>query len=176
MGCVQNLQHSQNKTFNRFWELGSDRSYFIGGRSVGNLALSRIFYHGPSLLRVLYAYYQDLIGPVTVDWVFQNEGMQNQGNVHDVKVPPGYNNFFCNLASDLFNNPIGLLIYVRDSNLETMGAMYMEHVVVPNHTWATDAQGTIVQENVALQYERAIPVNVNAVALVSGLEDNLIGT
>ena len=174
IGCVQNVNHSQNKTFMRIWELGSDRSYFIGGRTVGNLALSRVFYHGPSLLRVLYAYYQDSTGPVTVDYVFPNGAIENTANPHDVRVPPGYENFFLNLASDLFNQPIGLLLYVRDSALDIMGALYLESVVVPNHTWATDAQGTIVQETAALQYERVIPVQVDAVALVQGFEENLL--
>ena len=138
------------------------------------MALSRVFYHGPSLLRVLYAYYQDSTGPVTVDYVFPNGAIENTANPHDVRVPPGYENFFLNLASDLFNQPIGLLLYVRDSALDIMGALYLESVVVPNHTWATDAQGTIVQETAALQYERVIPVQVDAVALVQGFEENLL--
>lgn len=170
IGCVQNVNHSQNKTFMRVWELGSDRSYFIGGRTVGNLALSRVFYHGPSLLRVLYAYYQDVEGPITFDYLFPNGAIVNTANPHNVRIPPGYENFFLNLASDLFNQPIGLLLYVRDSSLDIMGALYLESVVVPNHTWATDAQGTIVQETAALQYERVIPVQVDAVTLVQGFE------
>lgn len=171
IGATQNLNHSQNKTFMRIWELGSERSYFIGGRTVGNLALARVFYHGPSLLRVLYAYYnaaQDA-PPIQVPWLFPNPGAANMANPHDVIVPPGYENLFLNLASDLFNQPIGLLIYMRDSELKAMGAIYLEHVIVPNHTWATDAQGTIVQETVAMQYERVIPVSVDAHPLVTGL-------
>lgn len=175
IGCVQNVNHSQNKTFMRIWELGSDRSYFIGGRTVGNLALSRVFYHGPSLLRVLYAYYQDVEGPVTIDYLFPNGSILETANPHNVRVPPGYENFFLNLASDLFNQPIGLLLYVRDSSLDIMGALYLESVVVPNHTWATDAQGTIVQETAALQYERVIPVQVDAVNLVQGFVEGLLG-
>lgn len=175
VGVTQNINMSQNKTFMRVWELGSDRSYFIGGRTVGQLALSRVYYHGPSLLRVLYAYYQDAIGPVQVPWVFPNVGAANMPNPHDVIVPPGYENLFLNLASDLFNQPIGLLVYMRDSNLDTVGAIYLEACYIPNHTWATDAQGTIVQETAAIQYERVVPVNVSAVSLVSGLADAVAG-
>lgn len=175
IGATQNINHSQNKTFMRVWELGSDRSYFIGGRVVGQLALSRVYYHGPSLLRVLYAYYQDMAGPVKVPAVFDNPGIDNMANPHDVIVPPGYENLFLNLASDLFNQPIGLLIYMRDSNLDTVGSVYMEACYIPNHTWATDAQGTIVQETAAIQYERVIPVNANAVSLVSGLASAVSG-
>lgn len=168
IGATQNLNHSQNKTFMRIWELGSERSYFIGGRTVGNLALARVFYNGPSLLRVLYAYYNDTTGQTQVPWLFPNPGYITTANPHDVIVPPGYENLFLNLASDLFNQPIGLLIYMRDSSLKALGAIYLEHCIVPNHTWATDAQGTIVQETVAMQYERVIPVSVDAVPLVVG--------
>ena len=177
IGVTQNINHSQNKTFMRIWELGSERSYFIGGRTVGQLALSRVYYHGASLLRVLYAYYTDVGsgGAVVVPWMFPNQGAYNMANPHDVIVPPGYENLFLNLASDLFNQPIGLLIYMRDSNLNTVGAVYLEACYAPNHTWATDAQGTIVQETVAIQYERVIPVNVAAVSLVTGLSEAVAG-
>lgn len=175
IGAIQNINMSQNKTFMRVWELGSDRSYFIGGRTVGQLALSRVYYDGQSLLRVLFAYYQDLIGPVQVPWVFPNVGAMTMANPHDVIVPPGYENLFLNLASDLFNQSIGLLIYMRNSNLDTLGAMYLENCVLPNHTWTTDAQGTIVQETVAVQYERVVPVNVSAVSLISGLTQAVSG-
>jgi len=168
IGVTQNINHSQNKTFMRVWELGSERSYFIGGRTVGQLALSRIFYHGPSILRVMYAYYEDQKVPLNVPWLFPNIGAKSMPNKHEVIVPPGYENLFLNLASDLFNQPIGLMIYMKDSNLFTMGAIYLEACYIPNHTWATDAQGTIVQETVAVQYERVVPVNVTAVSLVTG--------
>lgn len=177
VGITQNINHSQNKTFMRIWELGSERSYFIGGRTVGQLALSRVYYHGPSMLRVLYAYYQDLIGSVQVPAIFDNPAINSDESVgpnrHDVIIPPGYENLYCNLASDLFNQPIGLLVYMRDSNLNTVGALYLEACYLPNHTWATDAQGTIVQETVAVQYERVMPVNVANVTLVSGLSGAL---
>lgn len=176
IGAIQNFNMSQNKTFFRVMELGSDRAYLLGGRTVGQLALGRVYYHGPSLLRAIYAYYRDPIGRVTVDWVFPNPGPDNVANKHDVIVAPGFENLFLNLASDLFNQPIGLLLFVRDSELDVMGAIYLESVVVPNHTWATDAQGTIVQESVALQYERIVPVEVAAVALVTGLEAGIQGT
>lgn len=169
IGITQNVNLQQNKQFMRVWELGSERSYWIGGRTTGNLALSRVFYDGQSLLRILYAYYQDLVGDVQVPWVFPNIGAANMSNPHDVIVPPGYENLFLNLASDLFNQPIGILVYMRNSNLDTMGAVYLEACVIPNHSFATDAQGTIVQESVGMQYERVVPVNVGGVGLVSGL-------
>ncbi len=168
IGVVQNIGLSHNRNFARFWELGSERSYFISGRTVGQLQLSRIMYHGPSLLRMLYAYYQDLVSPTIVPFVFENPGAASVANPHDVKIPPGYENIFLNLASDLFSQPIGLLMYFRDSNEDTVGAIYMESAYVPSHQIATDAGGTVIQESAAIQFERAVPVAVKGLALISG--------
>lgn len=175
VGVIQNVNLSHNRTFNRIFEVGSERSYFVSGRTIGQLSLARILYHGPSLLRMLYAYYEDAIPPTVVEAVFPNAGIATVANPHDVIIPAGYENLFLNLASDLFNQPVGLLLYVRDSNLDTYGAVYLEGCYVPNHTWATDAQGVIVQESAAVQFERAVPVAVSALSLISGASGSALG-
>lgn len=169
IGIVQNFNLSHNRQFSRIFEIGSERSFFISGRTIGQLGLSRVMYHGPSLLRVLYAYYQDLFPPTLIPSVVgaNNLGAITVANAHDVKIPPGYENLYLNLASDLFNQPMGLMAYFRDSNEDTVGSVYLESCYIPNHTIATDAQGTIIQENVGVQFERAVPVAVSALALVA---------
>lgn len=168
IGVVQNVNLSHNRSFARFWELGSERSYFISGRTMGQMQLSRIMYHGPSLLRMLYAYYQDLLPPTVVPFVFPNAGPATVANPHNVKIPPGYENIYLNLASDLFSQPIGLMMYFRDSNEDTVGSIYLESCYIPSHTIATDSGGTVIQENAAVQFERAVPVAVSSLALISG--------
>ena len=166
IGVVQNFSLGQQLQISRFFELGSTRSYFIPGRSIGQMQLSRVMYHGPSLLRVLYAYYQDIIPPTLVDPVFANVGSATVDNPHDVVIPPGYENIFLNLASDLFTQPIGLLLLMKDSNEQTMGAAYFESCYIPNHNIGTDAMGTIIQESVGIQFERMIPIATEVVGLI----------
>jgi len=168
LGVVQNFNLSHTRQFNRIFEIGSERSFFISGRTFGQIGLARVLYHGPSLLRVLYAYYQDLFPPTLIPSVIgaNNIGALTVANAHNVKIAPGYENLYLNLASDLFSQPIGLMAYFRDSNEDTVGAIYMEGSYIPNHTIATDAQGTIIQESVGVQFERAVPVAVSALALV----------
>lgn len=168
IGVVQNMSLGHNKAFARFWELGSERSYFIAGRTQGQLQLSRIMYHGPSLLRMLYAYYQDLVPPTIVPFVFNNVGPTTVANPHDVKIPPGFENIFLNLASDLFSQPCGILLYFRDSNEDTVGAIYLEACYVPSHQIATDAGGVVIQESASMQFERGVPVAVKGLALITG--------
>ena len=160
VGMTQQVGLSQNRQFSRFWEVGSERSYFISGRTMQQMTLSRVYYHGPSLLRVLYAYYDD---GLTVTSLLAGSWALNP-NPHQVQNAAGYQNLFMNLASDLFAQPVGLMLYMKDSNFETIGAGYCESCVIPNHTLMTDAQGTVVQENVALQFERVVPINVESAA------------
>ncbi len=169
IGGLQNFSLGQNKNFARIYELGSYRSYFIAGRDFGQIGLGRVYYHGASLLRLLYAYYQDALvgGGVTIAQMYQSSAGQNQANPHDVIISPGYENIFLNLGSDLFSQPVGLLLYLRDSNNRTLGSGYFEHVVVPNHNLAVDSQGLLIQEQCGLQYERLVPVKVTDVNLVT---------
>jgi len=174
VGVIQNFNLGQNRNFSRIFELGSDRSYFIPGRTVGQVGLSRVHYHGPSLLRVLYAYFVDIVPPTQVDWLWPNVGAMRTLNPHDVRVSPGYDNLLLNLASDMFAQPIGLGFFVRDSSLQTLGAFYLERCYIPSSTWATDAMGTLVQESVALQYERLVPIKVRSIPLITGISGSSI--
>jgi len=175
IGLVQNFSLSHNSQFNRIFELGSERSYFIRGRTVGQIALGRVMYHGPSILRALYAAFTDIQLPVTVP-PFTLTGLAADlltPNKHNVKVRPGYSNIYLNLASDLFAQPIGLLIKTMDSNEQTTGAVYAEGCYVPNHTFSTDSQGLMIQEQVALQFERVVPVKTNMLNLIQGATESI---
>lgn len=175
IGIVQNFNLSHTRNFSRIFEIGSERSYFIAGRTVGQIGLGRMYYHGASLLRILYAYYQDLIPPTLVPAMFPNAGAASMSNPHDVVIPPGYENIYLNLASDLFAQPVGMLMYIRDINLHTLGAAYFEACYMPNHSLATDAQGVLIQESVAVQFERMVPVAVAALTLISNSTSNNAG-
>lgn len=175
IGIVQNFSLSQNKNFARFWELGSERSYFIAGRSVAQAGFGRVLYNGPSLLRMMYAFYNDIVPPTLVP-TFGVDAKVSAGvaNQHDVKIPAGYENIYLNLASDLFSQPCGLLVYMKDSNETTLGACYLEETYIPSHSIATDAQGVVIQEQVSLQPERVVPIAVSSVALIeSAVEEAL---
>lgn len=176
IGVVQSFNLGQTSQVMRLWEIGSERSYFVRGRTMGQLGLGRIMYHGPSLLRVLYAYLgegePDSGGKF--DALYKNNARAslntNSTTTYDSKneynSSPGHENLWLDLASDVFSQPIGLLLYMRDSNNDTVGAFYFEYCMISNHGFATDAGGTILTENAAIMYERMIPIDVSAVSLV----------
>jgi hypothetical protein len=186
IGLTQNVALSQNKAISRIFEIGSDRSYFISGRSVGQLSLGRVMYHGPSLLRALYAYYdtsddeapgafkmRSLLGEGTsaggVNPFTEGTGAKEHSGLHSVKVPPGYDNMFLNLASDLFSQPMGLMLLFKDNQENTVSSVYLDQCYIPQHSIAVDAQGLIIQESVGIQYEKMVPIKSNNVQLIDGI-------
>jgi hypothetical protein len=175
IGVVQNFNLSHQRSFARFWELGSERSYFISGRTVAQAGFGRVLYNGPSLLRMMYAFYNDAIPPTLVPTFGLDPTIPPAvANQHNVRIPPGFENIYLNLASDLFSQPCGLLVYMKDSNENTLGAVYLEETYIPSHTIATDAQGVVIQEQVALQPERVVPVAVSSVALIdTGIAEDI---
>jgi hypothetical protein len=175
IGVVQNFNLAHNKSFARFFEIGSERSYFIAGRTMAQAGFSRVLYNGPSLLRMMYAFYQDLQYPT----ITKSFGVDPQiplvvANQHDVKIPPGYENIYLNLASDLFSQPCGVLLYLMDSNETTLGACYMEETYIPSHSISTDAGGVVIQESVSLQPERVVPIAVASIALIESATSEVL--
>lgn len=195
IGLTQNFSLSQNKSVSRVFEIGSERSYFIPGRSVGQLTLGRVLYHGPSLLRALYATFGSQQGSIKIDPVTQTKGIVplpedtpitgansdlsssvSGGDLHKVSIPPGYDNMFLNLASDMFNNPIGLLMIMKDSEESTVASAYFENCYIPSHSLAVDSQGLIMQESVGIQYERMRPISPpKKIKLVQGVITDAFG-
>lgn len=184
IGLTQNIAISQNKAISRIFEIGSDRSYFISGRSVGQLSLGRVVYHGPSLLRALYAYYDTRadtdggsfgIRPLietggTGVFPFSTGGANNvKGGLHSVKIPPGYDNMFMNLASDLFSQPLGLLLIFKDNEENNIASVYLDQCYVPQHSMAVDSQGLIIQESIGIQYEKMVPIRLPQLDLIDSM-------
>jgi hypothetical protein len=71
-GFIQSVNISQSMNLMRFFEVGSYRAFFIPGKVIPAISLGRVYMHGPSLLRAMYAYYQDLLAPTVIPAMFPN--------------------------------------------------------------------------------------------------------
>lgn len=148
VGMVQGLGYSQAKQLQRLFELGSTENSIVPGRAVPTLQLSRVWYYGPNLLKVFHTGVKDaeikaLRGPM-----------------------PGYDDLFLNLASGLYDNPCGLLltIHTQGNKLSThdsklVGQIFLENAYIQNHGIQMSAQAVVLAEQVAIQFERVIPIN-----------------
>jgi len=82
---------------------------------------------------------------------------------------PGYGNVFLNLSSELFQNPVGFLLIQDDSRGENMFMVFLECAYIGNHYWSSNAQGSVISEQVSVQFERIVPVATPGVALYNGM-------
>lgn len=173
IGLVQQVSIQSGMNLARFFELGSDRVYCVPGRTVPSVSLARPMVHGPSLLRMLWAVYQDLLPPTIIASLFPNISAGTMPNPHNVKVPPGYENIYLNLASDFFKSPIGLMMMLKDSNEDLMAANYLEACYATSHSLSVDASGVVVSEQVSLQPEKITPVAAAVVGQYTGIDSIL---
>lgn len=179
IGLLETFGIQQSRQLQRIFEIGSTRSYFIPGRTVGSISIGRTFYFGPSLLRVLYAYYRsanfDLgtsdVGATVTSPQGLNQvpdpnaallGAFNTGDLHELKRNPGYGYLVIDLASDLFAQPTGLAVYFKDANTDTVGGFYVEDSYVQGHQMTVSSGSVLIMEGVSIQYDRLVPLNVDA--------------
>jgi hypothetical protein len=180
IGVLENVGMSQSKQLQRIFEIGSNRSYFIPGRTVGSVTLGRVLYHGPSLMKVLYAHYKQSASDA--DFQFNHRGKGATINVGGVNIPdpnatmlelpllqqqlhrvkhnPGYDDLWLNLASDLFNQPTGLAIYFRNQLDMTVGAIYLEECYIQGHQLSVSSGSVLLMEGVSLQFETVRPIRM----------------
>ena len=177
IGLLESVGLQQSKQLQRIFEIGSSRSYFIPGRAIGSISIGRTFYFGPSLLRVLYAYYRNDSNGITfgtgaagstltVDGVEVPDpeavllDVVPQDSLHNLRRTPGEDYFFVDLASDLFAQPTGMAIYFKDANGTSVGAMYLEFCHVQGHQMSISSGSVLIMEGSSLQYDRIVPIKV----------------
>ena len=176
IGLLENAGLSQSKQLQKIFEIGSSRSYFIPGRVIGSVSLGRTFYYGPSLMRVMYAYYKNdgteiKIGTDAADaTITLDDGSKAQSplarlldrgqNFHQLRQSPGEDHFFVNLASDLFNQSTGLAFYFKDANFNSVGAFYLENVYIQGHQFSVSSGSVLIMEGVSAQYDRIVPIKL----------------
>lgn len=179
IGLLQNISMAQNRQVNRMFEVGSKRAYFIPGRLFANFSISRILFFGPSLLRMLYAVapYREL----GAGKPFRVEGREvttpadyarlfgDSANQRALMATPGYGDaksgaanrdFFVNLASDLFNVPMGLCLLLKDPKNRPYGAMYLEDCYIEAHSMGVDSNNIVIAEQVSGQVGQVAPVQL----------------
>ena len=156
IGLLETFGLQQSRQLQRIFEIGSSRSYFIPGRTIGSVTLGRTFYHGPSLLRALYAYYSGSAGDATVAPLAGSQYATHK----DGWRTPGFDNFFIDLASALFAQPTGLACYFKDSNTDTYGGFYLENSYVQGHQMTVSSGSVLIMEGASLQYDLLVPLNI----------------
>jgi len=181
IGMLESVGLQQNKQLQRIFEIGSTRSYFVPGRTVGSISIGRTFYYGPSLMRVLYAYYKNKVGTnkskynvgndagtptITIDGqvipnpAFPLLNTTDVSTLHGIQRSPGEDYFWIDLASDVFAQPTGLAIYFKDANSTSVGALYCEDAYIQGHQMTVSSGSVLIMEGVSMQYDRIRPIKM----------------
>lgn len=160
VGMVESVSVGQNRQLQQFFEIGSKLRYFIPGRTVNSMTITRAYLDGPSLLKVLYAFYKSPEDDAENGYELpSNPNTSFQPEINE-KNQPGYNSLWLNAASDLFDYPIGMLLYFRDNRREDKGAIYLENCNISGHNFGISASSIIFSESVTMQFDRVRPVNL----------------
>lgn len=199
VGLVEQFGVQQVQAVQKFYEIGSRRSYQSAGRVqvVGNIG--RVLFNGPSLLRVLMAYYPNTIqmangqriGPGG-DQDSVSRGIVGAGEAATQVFPPIYfeagskagldpeaetdrpHTFFGNLMSELFSHPFGIGVMMRDNRNRNYAAIYLEDCFITTHSWQISASSTLITEAVNFQADAAVPMEFSTLRGTQGAGPQII--
>lgn len=166
IGLLESFGLNQSRQLQRIFEIGSSRSYFVPGRTMGSVTLGRTFYYGPSLLKVMYAYWNgsfdegDSILGNNDPGAVGHDSLLNYKQGRDLFRNPGYGHLLIDLASDLFAQPTGMAIYFKDGNGFTYGGFYLEHCYVQGHQMTVSSGSVLIMEGVSIQYDLLVPLDI----------------
>lgn len=150
VGMLQSLQITQTKPTQPMMAIGSGRSFFVSGKAQTQWSIARLFVNGRNLLRVLYHYaWSKNLDVSTLD---------------DPAAMSKDSGFFINLDSELFYIPFGLAVFVKNKARQSVGAMYIEQVMLNTYAMGINAGQNMIMENVSGMADRVLPWSVGAIA------------
>lgn len=180
IGIVSDFGLQQQKQMAKIYEIGSARSYTVSsGRTDIGLQLNRVIYRGPNLLAMLMAYYPEeylkearainmpdqALGMKMHSGIKLNKAVEYVKNLPEIYLTPGYNNFWINLASNLFSQPLGLLLVMQDQNKRPTASIFLEDCYIQSHGFSVSSASAILAESVSITADRIVPQKVDLVKI-----------
>lgn len=139
VGSMQQITVSQNKQLRFVWEMGGSRGTIVPGRVSGTLGMTKMLLHGQSILKALYSFVSD-------------------AEIDALARIPGYGDFWLNLASQLFNRPLGLGFIMRNLQNSQYATYFFEATYIGSHQFGMGSQTMVAGENVSTRYEAIKPL------------------
>lgn len=155
IGLCQQAQVSQNKQIQQLYEIGSRKPFYIPGRTLIRVRLSRALFDGPSLMKTLYLDSESDNSLRETDYVDNPDHPQTSPGIPYAEEESAQ--FFMNLASEFFNKPLGLAFVYNDMTNEAYGGFYLEKCYIEQHGMTMAAQQTVLLENISIRASRLVP-------------------
>lgn len=163
LGLVESFSYQQQAALQRLFEIGSNRSFFTRGKTQSMIQIS-----------AMLADHQNLLKAVTTESYIEGGSGSSPGIAYDSDYylntagtkSPGAGEFWMNLDSEAFNIPFGLMMVFKTKGQrngqsdkgQLIGACYLEYCMLSNFQFNVQSQAPIISENVAIEYDRAVPV------------------
>ena len=180
IGVIDSSAIQQDRQLAQIFEIGSKRSYIMSARTATQMSINRVIYKGANLLRMFYSYYPGKAAASVINEQMGNVLRDNQKNgntsmgeqpigLHadllrtlpkDIKDTPGYNNFWLNLNSDIFSQPYGLILFMKDNNQSDVAVIFLEECYIQNHGFQVSANSVVMAETTSIRCERIVPIKV----------------
>lgn len=161
IGLVDSFAYSSSATVQPLYEIGSNRTFFTRGKTQNQVQISAMVADHANLLK---AFLQESYDEDTQQAKDSNYFLNTGGT----KAPTS-GDMALNLDSEAFNVPFGILMLFKtkgeeDStslNGKIIGATYLENCMLTNFSLNVQAQSPVIQDNVGIMFDRAVPVQVS---------------
>lgn len=162
MGLVDSFSYSTNSPVQPLYEIGSNRTFFTRGKTQNQLQLSAMLADTPNLMKALAAEAYSAESQKAIDG-------QYFANTAGTKAPGADgSDLWLNLDSEAYGIPFGIMMVFKtkgqvggtDQYGKVIGATYLENCMLTNFNLNVQAQSPIIQENVGIMFDRAVPVAV----------------
>lgn len=150
IGITQDWDMTQSKQAPTVFECGSDGRYTIPtGRTAGQLRFARILLNKKNILFITHALVE----------VTRRPKESPAGYAFNTEKSEG---FLINLASSLFNSPVGIIMGIKDINGDWVISGFFENCYILAHAMGGSAGAPYIGENVTMSFENVVPINMNA--------------
>lgn len=181
VGLIQDLTISQQKNIVKFFEYGNDEYQMVTGKPRINASINRVLFDGPSILKYIgYAYEDTQMNDHKSRgyYKFMMGNLKEKLGATKTNDPnmPGSSDFWMNLTSELFDNPIGIFINIKqrlpNGDLHDYGGVFLENCLISSHNLQLSAPNRILTENIQMEIGRPIPLgryNGDTILKIEGL-------
>jgi len=152
VGILQNFSIQQGRSVVPHQAIGSARTFFQSSKVSVSGNIGRLFVNGKNLHRALYDNFYN-----ANEYLLKDSAA---GGKSPLPHAPGNENFLVNLDSRLFLIPFGMAVVYRDKLQNTIGAIYVEMMVIPNWSSNIAAGSPTLIEGTSFLADRVLPFAV----------------
>lgn len=161
IGLIDSFSYSSSATVQPLYEIGSNRTFFTRGKTQNQVQISSMVADHANLMK---AFLQESYESDSHKAKDSSYYLNTNGNK-----APASGDLALNLDSEAFNVPFGILMCFKTKgetdgttlNGKIIGATYLENCQLTNFSLNVQAQSPIIQDNVGIMFDRAVPVKVS---------------